>query len=74
MYDVRHDSNTIKPIIYLDVMVKFLEKGPHVQPYWYAHVIRIFHALVSSSHPGVKSKSHVCMEFLWVHWFGVEPG
>jgi hypothetical protein len=30
--------------------------------------------MVSSSHPGVKNKSHVRMEFLWVRWFGFEPG
>jgi hypothetical protein len=45
-----------------------------MQPYWYAHVIGIFHALMSSSHPGVKNKSQSRMEILWVHWFGVEPG
>jgi hypothetical protein len=73
-YDVRRDSDTIKPITYPDVMVKSPEKGLHAQPYWYARVIGIFHALVSSSHPGVKSKSRVRMEFLWVRWFGVEPG
>jgi len=73
-YDVRCNSDMIKPIIYLDVMVKSPEKGPHVQPYWYVCVIRIFHALVLSSHLGVKSKLCICMEFLWVRWFGVEPG
>ena len=55
-------------------MVMSPEKGPQVQPYWYARVIGIFHALVSSSHPDVKNKSRVRMEFLWVRWFGVEPG
>jgi hypothetical protein len=55
-------------------MVQSPETGPHAQPYWYARVIGIFHALVSSSHPGVKNKSWSRMEFLWVRWFGVEPG
>ena len=73
-YDVRCDSDTIKPITYLDVMVMSLEKGPQVQPYWYAYVISIFHALVLLSHPDVKNKSCVRMEFLWVRWFGVESG
>jgi hypothetical protein len=54
-------------------MVKSPETGPNAQPYWYARVIGIFHAVVSSSHPGVK-KSRGRMEFLWVRWFGVEPG
>jgi len=53
-YDVRWDSNTIKPDTYPDVMVKSPKTRPQAQPYWYAHVIGIFHAFVSSSHPGVK--------------------
>ena len=55
-------------------MVESPEIGPGLQPYWYAHVIGIFHAVVSSSHPGVKRRSRERMEFLWVQWFGVEPG
>jgi hypothetical protein len=55
-------------------MVKSPESGPNVQPYWYAHMIGIFHTLVSLSHPGIKRKSPSRMEFLWVRWFGVEPG
>jgi len=35
-------------------MVKSLETGPGVQPYWYAHMIGIFHAYISSTHPGVE--------------------
>jgi hypothetical protein len=73
-YDVRQDSDTIKPDTYLDVMVKSPETGLGSQPYWYARVIGIFHAVVSSSHPGVKRRSREWMEFLWVQWFGIEPG
>ncbi len=73
-YDVRQDSDTIKLNTYPDVMVKSPETGPHAQPYWYVRVIGIFHTVMSSSHPGVKKKSRGHMEFLWVRWFGVEPG
>ena len=55
-------------------MVKSLETGPNVQPFWYVHVIGIFHVLVLSSHPGVKSMSRGQMEILWVQWFSVKPG
>jgi len=55
-------------------MVKSPESGPGAQPYWYAHVIGIFHAMVSSSHADVEEKSFQHMDFLWVRWFGVEPG
>ena len=55
-------------------MVKSPETGPQAQPYWYACVIGIFHALVSSSHKGVQDRSLHQMDFLWVRWFGMEPG
>lgn len=55
-------------------MVESPETGPDAQPYWYARVIGVFHALVSSSHVGVGERSLRRMDFLWVRWFGVEPG
>jgi hypothetical protein len=55
-------------------MVKSPESGTNAQPFWYARVIGIFHASVSSSHTGVVEKSLRRMDFLWVRWFGVEPG
>jgi len=73
-YDVRRDGDTINPRTYPDIMVKSPETGPHAQPFWYARVIGIFHASVSSCHPGVTEKSTCRMDFLWVRWFGVEPG
>ena len=73
IYDVRWDSNTIKPDTYLDVMVKSLETGLGMQPYWYVHVIGIFHVVMSSSHPGVKRRSQEWMDFLWMRWFSIEP-
>ena len=73
-YDVRRDADTIKLSSYPDIMVKSPETGSDAQPFWYARVIGVFHALVSSSHPGVLEKSLRRMDFLWVRWFGVEPG
>jgi hypothetical protein len=73
-YDVRRDADIINPTSYPDIMVKSPETGPHAQPFWYARVIGIFYARVSSSHTGVVDKSSQRMDFLWVRWFGVEPG
>jgi len=72
-YDVRCDSDTIKPGTYPDIMVKSPETGPEAQPYWYARVIGIFHAVVSSYHQEVQSSLQHRMDFLWVRWFGMEP-
>lgn len=73
-YDIQRDGDMINPRTYPDIMVKSPETGPRAQPYWYAHVIGIFHAMVSSSHAGVEEKSFRHVDFLWVRWFGVEPG
>ena len=73
-YDIQRDGDMINPRTYPDIMVKSPETGPRAQPYWYAHVIGIFHAMVSSSHAGVEEKSFRHVDFLWVWWFGVEPG
>ena len=75
-YDVRWDGDTINPQTYPDIMVQSPETGPQAEPYWYARVISIFYALVSSSHPEVhaEDKSLRWMNFLWVRWFGMEPG
>jgi len=75
-YDVRRDRDIINPRMYPDIMVQSPETGPHAQPYWYARVIGIFHAYVSSTHPGVGRETSCpsWMDFLWVCWFGTEPG
>ena len=45
-----------------------------ISPFWYAHVLKIFHADVWTSHPDVHDKSIHHMNILWVQWFGSEPG
>jgi len=43
--------------------------------YWYARVLGIYHAKVSTSHPDTTNGTEIrCMEFLWVRWLGAEPG
>jgi hypothetical protein len=68
--------DTINTQMYLDVMVTSPETGPNAQLYWYAHVIRIFHAIVLLTHLELEemawSRTHI--DFLWVQWFGMEPG
>ena len=73
-YDIKRDGDTINPCTYPDIMVKSPETGPRAQAYWYARVIGIFHALVSSSHQKIQDRSLRQMDFLWVRWFGMEPG
>jgi len=47
----------------------------HYEQYWYARVLGIYHAKVSCSHQDVAGGNDIRrMEFLWVRWFGAEPG
>ncbi|KAF8189081.1 hypothetical protein K438DRAFT_2144948, partial [Mycena galopus ATCC 62051] len=72
-YDMRCDQDTINPRTHADVMVVSPETGANAHPFWYAHVLGIFHTEVL--HTGEKSRynSSQRMEFLWVRWFGMEP-
>ena len=73
-YDVRQDRDTINLRTYPDIMVQSPKTRSEAQPYWYAHVIGIFHAIMSSSHLDIKDRSLCQMDFLWVQWFRMEPG
>ncbi|TFK33057.1 hypothetical protein BDQ12DRAFT_615945 [Crucibulum laeve] len=43
------------------------------QPFWYARVIGVFHAKVTTTHHSAHSKDIERMHFLFVRWFGSEP-
>jgi hypothetical protein len=74
MYDVRHDRDTINPQNHCFVMVRSSENTPGAHPYWYVQVIRVYHAFVSTTHPVARSRNTQHMEFLWVHWLGIDTG
>jgi hypothetical protein len=65
-YDIRCDGDTINMWMYPDTMVTSSETGPNAQPYWYAHVIGIFHAMVLSMHPELEGAARLQhqMDFL----------
>ena len=74
-YDLRQEQDSINPRTeHQDIMVLTREdascKEYHL--YWYTCVIGIFHADVY--HIGEKSTTDepYKMDFLWVHWFGLD--
>ena len=73
-YDVCRDRDTVTTCTRRYVMLWSPEAGPGVHPYWYAQVLGIYHANVSTTHPAASKHSAQHMEFLWVRWLGVEPG
>ncbi|KAK0421714.1 hypothetical protein EV421DRAFT_1724714 [Armillaria borealis] len=73
-YDMRRDQDSINPRTHNDVMMVSPETGDHAHPFWYARVLGIFHAQVCHTGPEARSHSVQNMEFLWVRWYGTEPG
>lgn len=71
---MRRNQDSMNPRTHCDVMVLSSESGPDAHPYWYARVLGVFHAQVLHSGPAARNRSVQYMEFLWVRWFGVEPG
>ncbi|PPQ74722.1 hypothetical protein CVT24_003918, partial [Panaeolus cyanescens] len=72
-YDNRRDYDIINPKSHPDVMVLSQQDDKDVRPFWYARVLGVYHAKVSTTHPEAHSKSSERMHFLFVRWFGSEP-
>lgn len=76
-YDVRRDQDSLNPVKQCYVMVRSPETEPDAHPFWYAQVLGVFHATVSifpSKESRLEQVLNTRVEFLWVRWFGVEPG
>ena len=81
-YDIQRQTDTLNPWSCPDVMVIAPPPDPDnsnglpSEPYWYARVLGIYHAKVFCSHPEMPLGGNEIhrMEFLWVRWFGSEPG
>ncbi|KAJ7163736.1 hypothetical protein C8R46DRAFT_1221491 [Mycena filopes] len=73
-YDMRRDQDTINPRSQSNVMVLSPETTPGAHPFWYARVLGIFHVELVHTGPASRNGSVQRMEFLWVRWYGAEPG
>ena len=81
-YDIQQQTDTINPWSCPDVMViapppdSDNSNDSPSEPYWYARVLGIYHAKVFCTHPEMQlGGNEICrIEFLWVRWFGSEPG
>ena len=73
-YDIRRDCDTINTGTRRYVMLQSPEVSVNAHPFWYAQVLGIYHACVSTTHPAAPRHSAQHMEFLWVRWLGIEPG
>jgi hypothetical protein len=74
-YDIRRDYDLVNPRSHPDIMVVSPDSETNdTSPFWYARVLKIYHADVWTSHPDVRDHSTHSINFLWVRWFGSEPG
>jgi hypothetical protein len=74
-YDIRRDYDLVNPRSHPDIMVFSPDSDTNdTSPFWYARVLKIYHADVWTSHPDVRDHSTHGMNILWVRWFGSEPG
>jgi hypothetical protein len=74
-YDIRRDYDLVNLRSHPDIMVVSPDSETNdTSPFWYARVLKIFHADVWTSHPDVRDNSIHSMDILWVRWFGSEPG
>lgn len=64
----------MNPRTHCDVMVLSPETESNSHPFWYARVLGVFHAKVLHTGPQSRNRSIQHLEFLWVRWFGMEPG
>lgn len=72
-YDVRRSQDSLNPRTHADFMVlahEDSENGAAVHPYWYGHIVAIFHADVCHVGPTSKGREIHRMEILWVRWYG----
>jgi hypothetical protein len=73
-YDMCRDQDSMNLRTWCDMMVVSPETTEGAHPFWYAHVLGVFHANVLHVGPLAHNRSVQRMEFLWVHWFGIVPG
>ena len=74
-YDLQWQSDTVNPCAHPDIMLRSPVVEDGAEPYWYGRVIWIYHANVWAENSEIRGgRTARRMDFLWVRWFGDEPG
>jgi hypothetical protein len=74
-YDLQQQRDTINPNTHPDIILRSPVNEEGVKLYQYARVLGVYHANIwaeNSVIPGARNIRR--MNFLWVRWFGEEPG
>ena len=73
MYDLQHAQDTLNPQTHANFMTLAHEDDDNEHrkhPYWYGHILGIFHTMVQYTGVCSCSVDPQHMEFLWVQWYG----
>jgi len=74
-YDLQRECDTVNPCTHPDIMLRSPTTEEGAEPYWYARVLGVYHANVWVENSAIRGgKNTRRMDFLWVRWFGEEPG
>ncbi|KAG6881621.1 hypothetical protein C0992_000614, partial [Termitomyces sp. T32_za158] len=74
-YDCQRAQDTLNPQTHANALVisqEDQEDGVKPFPYWFCHILGIFHASVLHTGPKSTSRDPQRIEFLWVRWYGRE--
>ncbi|KIO11154.1 hypothetical protein M404DRAFT_127497, partial [Pisolithus tinctorius Marx 270] len=71
-YDLCHTQDSINLCMHPHIMVLSHESDENPHPYWYAHVISIFHIEVQYDGPELSDCLLKCVDMLWVQWFACD--
>ena len=66
-YDMRREQDSLNPRMHVNIMVLSQEMEPNAHPYWYAHIISIYHMLIWHA----SSPDPIAINFLFVCWYGL---
>ena len=67
-YNMQREQDFLNPYTHTNIMVLLQENDVNAHPYWYAHIIGIYHTLVCHE----SSLEPILIEFLLVCWYGLD--
>lgn len=65
---MQREQDSLNPQTHANIMVLSQENDPSAHPYWYAHIIGIYHTFVCHE----SSPDPILINFLWIHWYGLD--
>ncbi|KAK7696333.1 hypothetical protein QCA50_000987 [Cerrena zonata] len=76
-YNVRRDQDSLNPSRQCNVIVNSPETAAGAHLFWHVQVLGVFHTSASvfpSRESTLWPISSTLIQFLWVRWYGIEPG